>query len=158
MIIKLTLSIFFDTSIPFEEQTEDCQLLINDIITDHPVSHYNFDKTNRPFECVRVFGDSEIVITSIWNTPSPSCGVEKEIKSARVLEKWYDLSKKMQIILTDEINYELLKEYPEMAFLVKSSEITSFRVNGKIFLYMDMIEDQFGRLLEKHEAEITIKN
>ena len=81
-MLKLTNTISYYTDLSFENQTAECQEYINKFIQDNqPV--FNWDKSNRPFEYVYLADSFEIVKTQVWNTPAPSCGIEKEVITVR---------------------------------------------------------------------------
>jgi hypothetical protein len=78
MIIKLTAEISYNTDLMFEKQTAECIAFVNDFIANN-TPEYVWDETNRPSTARYSSKGWNIIKTSIWNTPSPSCGLEKEV-------------------------------------------------------------------------------
>jgi len=155
MIIQLTPEIAYDTNKVFEQQTDECKAFIADYKTKvTPV--YPYDETGRPTKGIWNNINWNIVDTQKWvNTTSwESTGV---VTTVEEIELWFDKTRPIQAVVTDDENYELLKAAPEMAVLIKETNVPSFRVNRKVFLYMLTLEPQYRQILEAFGAEITTK-
>src|ERR1035437_5427352 len=101
----------YDTDLVFEAQEQATIDFINESIK-ASIDHYNIDDSNRPFEAAwKLDEQTEIVKTYVWNTPAPSCGVEKEVISMRGVEIWHEPNYSIQIKINFKQDIELLGDY-----------------------------------------------
>ena len=151
-------NIKYDTDLPIEGQVQETIDFIYESIK-ASIDHYNIDDSNRPFEAIwKLDEQTEIVKTYIWNTPAPSCGVEKEVLSIRGVEIWHEPTYSIQIKLNFQENILLLKEYPEFAVYTSQSGDPIYTEGDILYVYDNVLSDQNRQLIQYFGGIITDKN
>ena len=150
-------NIKYDTDLPIEGQVQETIDFIYESIK-NSIDHYNIDDSNRPFEASwKLDEQTEIVKTFIWNTPAPSCGVEKEVISMRGVEIWHEPNFTIQVKLTLLQNIALLRSVPIFSvYTVESGDPLHIEGN-MMYIYDNTLSDDNRKLIQKFGGIITDK-
>ena len=146
MIIALTDTINYDTSLTFNEQTPECILFVNEFMSSNQPT-YNWDESNRPYQAVYKSDKWNVLKTSIWNTPAPSCGISEEIVTVEGNEIWHETDMIIQIKMSFENNIKMLEQYPEIGVYRKENNIGTYIVNSYTYSYCNYLLDEHRALL-----------
>ena len=150
-------NIKYDTDLPIEGQVQETIDFIYESIK-NSIDHYNIDDSNRPFEASwKLDEQTEIVKTFIWNTPAPSCGVEKVVISMRGVEIWHEPNFTIQVKLTLLQNIALLRSVPIFSvYTVESGDPLHIEGN-MMYIYDNTLSDDNRKLIQKFGGIITDK-
>jgi hypothetical protein len=150
-------NIKYDTDLAFEVQEQATIDFINESIK-ATIDHYNIDDSNRPFEASwKLDEQTEIVKTSIWNTPAPSCGVEKEVLSMRGVEIWHEPNFTIQVKLTLLQNIALLRSVPMFSVYTVESGDPLHIEGDMMYIYDNTLSLENRTLIQSFGGIITDK-
>ena len=145
-MIKLTDNVYFDTTLTFIEQTQECQDYVNNYINSNSPT-IEWDETNRPSIYKYINTDWTITRQLLFNTSPPSCGLAGEEITCKGNETWHEENMKIQIVMSFENNIKMLEQYPEIGMYRKDNNVGTYIVNNFTYSYCNYLLDEHRALL-----------